>query len=319
MSYGRARATYAHRAGVLTALDDFTGTTAGAALNGRVAPIGGTWATSGATTDFVAADAPGAGVETVSRATTSDAFPGRQAIVGTATFSDAEAGVDFYSAPDTGAPRHQVVVRYVDASNFLRAEVSATNQQLLIWQRVAGVETLLAWVGTPNVRLAWHSLRIVAYASGQCRAHLLKGGNVIAEAVGQSATLATGGALASGKAGFGDLNPISAVTRYYDNFYRATPAPEPIVCHSGQSIEFRHDTVLREDATGTYSGPPPEYVGARFYVPNAGGPARKARLAVITRRNDVETSADDELTGNATMDATTVTVWATPRYLAIPR
>jgi hypothetical protein len=106
----------------------------------------------------------------------------------------------------------------------------------------------------------------------------------------------------------------TANTRYYDNFYVATPAPEPIVVHSGRSIQFRHDGVLREDATGTYTGPPPEYVGGRFFVPPAGSAGRKARIGVIARRNDVTTMADDHIA-----DSTTVQVFVTPRYLAVPR
>jgi hypothetical protein len=48
--YGKARARR------LVAYDTFTGTTAGGALNTRVAPLGGTWATSGDATDFVFSD-----------------------------------------------------------------------------------------------------------------------------------------------------------------------------------------------------------------------------------------------------------------------
>jgi hypothetical protein len=91
------------------------------------------------------------------------------------------------------------------------------------------------------------------------------------------------------------------------------------VCSSGQSIEFRSDATLREDASGTYAGPPPQYVGSRFTVPNAGGPGRKTRIAVIARRNDITTDADDGLVSNATMDSTTVAAYVTPRYLAVPR
>ena len=91
------------------------------------------------------------------------------------------------------------------------------------------------------------------------------------------------------------------------------------MCYANQSIEFRSDETLREDSTGTYAGPPPEYVGGRFFVPPAGGPARKARVALIARNNDVETTNDDGLITNATMSSTTLQVYATPRYLVVPR
>jgi hypothetical protein len=82
--YGKARGSLA--AGVLTVngYDEFTGTTAGAGLDTRTAPSGGTWATSigTATGDFLFVDGPGAGEETISRATTSDTGVGRFGILG---------------------------------------------------------------------------------------------------------------------------------------------------------------------------------------------------------------------------------------------
>ena len=284
--YCEVGAPYFYRPGVIVARDAFTGRTAGAALNGTSAALGGTWSTSGATTDFIAADnVPETGDETVTRSTSSDAHPGRQALAGATTYTDAEAGVDFYSTPDTGAPRHQVVVRYVDASNFLRAEVSATNQQLLIRQRVAGVDTLLGVADTSNVRLAWHTVRVVAFASGHCRAQLLKGNSIIAEVAGTSAELATGGALATGKVGFGDYNPISTVARHYRDFYGAVPPAEPLSIAPNRSLEIRSNGAGRQDAGGTlwvdvpiegfYPRVPPAWLegrAARFLVANCRGP-----------------------------------------------
>jgi hypothetical protein len=125
--------------------------------------------------------------------------------------------------------------------------------------------------------------------------------------------LATGGTLASGKSGFLDYNSSAqAITRYYDNFYTATPATEPVCCYSGQSIEFRSDTVLREDSTGAYAGQPPEYTGNWFSPPNAGGPGRKTRIAVLARRNNTQTAADDFIA-----DSTVVQASFTPRYLVV--
>lgn len=48
--YGVARGIYTYQPGALVGRDEFTGATS--TLNGRSAPSGGTWATSGATTDF---------------------------------------------------------------------------------------------------------------------------------------------------------------------------------------------------------------------------------------------------------------------------
>jgi hypothetical protein len=49
--YGRARAAYAYKSGVVVAREDFSGFTSGN-LNGRTAPAGGAWATAGDATDF---------------------------------------------------------------------------------------------------------------------------------------------------------------------------------------------------------------------------------------------------------------------------
>ena len=121
----------------------------------------------------------------------------------------------------------------------------------------------------------------------------------------------TGGGISTGP-------PISvtypgalATTRYYDNFSVSVPAAEPIVIHSGQSLEIRYDgQALREDSTGTYWGPTPSYRGSRFLVPCAGTEDRTTRIAVKARRNDIDTSADDQIA-----DATAVAVAYTPRYL----
>jgi hypothetical protein len=50
--YGKARGNYTYAPGAVVGYDNFTGTTAGNALNLRTAPAGGAWATSGEATDF---------------------------------------------------------------------------------------------------------------------------------------------------------------------------------------------------------------------------------------------------------------------------
>jgi hypothetical protein len=154
---------------------------------------------------------------------------------------------------------------------------------------------------------------MVVYASGAGHAWIVLNGVDFTQMDFADSVLATGGTLATGKSGFADYNPSAqAITRYYDNFYTATPAAEPVCCYSGQSIEFRSDTTLREDSTGTYAGPPPSYIGGRFYLPNAGGPGRKTRVAAIARRNNVETSPDDQIA-----DSTVLQVSYTPRFLVV--
>jgi hypothetical protein len=311
---------YAYSPGAIGGLDDFTGIAAGTALNGRTAPSGGAWATSGVAGDFLATDGPGANDETMSRATTGDLAPGRVALLGSTSYTASEVAVSVQwttigTAPSVSAA---AVTRYVDASNECGARLSHFNGgELALYVREAGSQRILAAAPVRLVAAQRYLLRAITYATGTAFAELrdASSGALIAHIAGRDAGLATGGAVASGLPGFVDSSAsATANTRYYDNFYVATPAPEPIVIHAGRSIQFRHDGVLRQDSTGTYAGPPPEYVGGRFFVPPAGSAGRKARVAVIARRNDVTTMADDHIA-----DSTIVQVFVTPRYLVVPR
>lgn len=308
-AYAFARASYAHTAGVLIGFDDFTGTTAGAALGTRAAPLGGSWDSSGAATDFTFTDTGG---ERLSRATVSSGA--RYAILGLpAPVTDQEVGVDVEVT--AGLPETWLIARYVNATNFVAADLRYGNSAWRLFAYVGGVTTVLGEIPL-TLSYTTYKLRLIVRASGHLIATLMNAaGAPVSEIRAYHSSLATGGALVSGRPGIADQNTNSAPsTRYYDNFYAATPASEPIVCYSGRSIEFRHNTTLRRDSTGTYSGPPPEYVGSRFYVPHAGGKTRKSRVAVVARRNDVVMAADDNIA-----DSTTVEVRVTPRYLAVPR
>lgn len=303
--------SWAYAAGVLTGLDSFTGTTSGGALSARTAEMGGSWTTSGVATDFAFTDTGG---ERIVRSTISEGSP-RLAILGSTSYTNQEAGVAVEVT--AGLPEPWLIARYVDSSNFLLAGLQYSVSTWRVAIVVAGVTTQIAAVPWTRKYNATHKLRLIVYASGQLVAQVLdaSGMAVTTQIRGYHAALATGGALASGKAGIADQNSNSAASaRYYDDFYAATPAAEPIVCYSGQSIEFSSTSTLREDSTGTYAGPPPEYVGGRFFVPPAGDANRQTRIAVIARRNDVESMPDDNIS-----DSTTVQVLVTPRYLAIPR
>ena len=330
--YGKARATPAPSPGVLAVYDDFNSITAGTALNTRVAPVGGTWATNGPAGDFSAADAPASFDETMFRSTTADAGVFRQAIIGSAVAAT-EISVRLQTTSFNAGLSRGLIARWANVTNYLRVLVAATGSfqgasatdsgsAVFVQKVVAGtVTTLASWfVGINLVANTWYSLKVILPASGVGIVTLYDA-NGAALSTGQffDTVLATGGTLASGQVGFTDVGPTTASTRYYDNFVSMAPGPEPIVCYAGRTIEFRDDATLRQDSTGTYYGQPPEYVGARFKIPNAGGPARETRIAVIARRLDVETGNDDTLVGNATTDSTTVTAFATPRFLTVPR
>ena len=115
----------------------FTGTTAGAALNGRTAPAGGTWATAGASgTDFAFADDLGG--EQLKRT----AGPNRFGLLGSA-MTDMEVAVTIPAQSPEPTSSNQfggVVARYVDTSNYVRGDYSMFASA----QRVVTLEAVVA-------------------------------------------------------------------------------------------------------------------------------------------------------------------------------
>jgi hypothetical protein len=317
--FGEARATYAYQPGTVIARDEFTGNVAGTALNGLLAPLGGTWTTSGSATDFTAADAPLATDETMSRATLSDgAFPAnaRHARLGATNFTDIEVGVDIRFTAAFLSLGIGVFARWVDASNFVAFGNFVGADSPGIYVYVAGALSARYDFQTRISINTWARLRLVVYATGIARALLLDENDAIVEDGALShSTLATGGTLATGRPGFIDTNGgATAVTRYYDNFYAATPTAEPVVMYSGRTAEIRSTMAIRPDSTGTYYGDVPAYRGSRFFVPPAGTRGRKARIAVMARRNDVVVNPDDQIA-----DSTTIQAFVTPRFVNVPR
>lgn len=322
--YGTAIATYSYKPGILVARDEFTSIGATTALNARTSPLGGSWTTSGGTTDFTAADAPLASDETMTRVAAVGAAR-RYAVLAT-SYTDVEAGVSHYRTIGSSTYGDQgVLARWTDASNHLYFGLTASpSGNLYLAKVVAGVTTTLkdfSQLGISALTVApvatWMALRIVVYAQGNGYVSALDAsGSVLASVAFSDPDLATGGTLATGKVGIFDYPGLNTPTgsRYYDNFYAATPAAQPVTIYPSQSIEVRSDSTLREDATGTYWGQPPAYRGSRFTVPVAGTRGRESRVAVVARRNDTTASADDQIA-----DSTTVQVNYTPRYLLIPR
>jgi hypothetical protein len=315
-SFGRARSTVQDIAGPVVAYDAFTGTTAAAVLNARVAPAGGTWTTSGVATDFVFADLEGGEVLTRSTAV-AEAASGRIAAFGATSRTDVRMSIRFRVDGATKVHGFSLIPRYV--SSILYAAVTfrsfVTNKVQMTVETVGGSGSANTGVDLPYTGGAWYRLWISVSSTGfLTAAYTTDGGSEIARLTFYDPTLATGGTLATGTARLVESH-LSAVasTRYYDDIYITTPPPETMVCYSGQTIEVRHNTTLREDSTGVYYGPPSEYVGSRFLVPNAGGTARTSRVAVMMRRADATTGDDTNYT-----DALDADIYATPRYLVVP-
>lgn len=313
--YGKARAAYSYSAGVVTGYDQFTGATAAAALNARVAPAGGTWATSGAATDFAFADDLSG--EQIKRSTSSDAGP-RWAILGSTNYTDVqvESVAMRTSSGGAGVVELGVVARWTDSSNYLRLVAQRDGsgvRTLYLIQRVAGVDTTLASASIPvswNIASA-NKLRLIVFSSGRVLGDFLAAaGSLLASVEASSTVLATAGTLATGKPGIYDYNSTaSAIARYYDDFAVSTPAAEPIALYSGRTMQIRHETVYRDNGAGTYTGVPPSYRGGRFLLP-----VGTSRVAVLARRNDLEAATSANVT-----DSTRIQVGWTPRGLAVPR
>jgi len=329
--YGKARGAYLAQPGVLNGYDRFKNTTAGGTLNARVATVGGTWSSTGATTDFVFADnwpATSGDAESVTRTTGAvDTGIGRTALLPT-SFTDTEVGVAVTYDEVTGTFNDDlqmgVVSRYVDSSNYLRTALTFDTTA-----RIFKFETRLFAVGstvyvrsidvqgsaarTVVVPLAFgYRIVNIVYATGRFYSALytMEGG-LIVDMSGQDSRLATGGTHATGLRGFIDrLGTAGSTTRrFYGDFYAAVPAPEPVVVYSGRNMQVRDDDTVRQDSTGTYTGRPQSYNGTRFLVPPG-----TSRVAVKARRLDVDVDQDLNVT-----DATQIQIAYTPRFLVVPR
>lgn len=299
--------------GAFDGLDGFTGITSGTALNARVAPLGGTWATSGAATDFAAADAPGA-LETESRATTSDASP-RFAILGASTFTNVDARVSVGYSTFTAADLNGPVARWVDASNYVRASFSGGTVVISVVVAGVTVATFGATVSIGAVVNTLYAVRLVCYASGRVIATVtdrsLAVPRVVALATGYSSALATGGTLATGKAGFVDRNSgLNAATRYYDDF-SATSSVGDAAIMANKSARITHERAERQDSSNAW-GPISRYEGDMLRIEPAGREQRQLRFVVKASRNDPAIASDPAI------DDIQATLTYTPRYLSVP-
>ena len=294
------------------AQDSFFATTTGGALSARVAPLGGTWVTSGAATDLTFTDGPGSGEESVTR----NATGARYGILGATNYTNVEVGalVQTSNPVNTATQRYGVVTRWVDSSNYVFAGVTTgvTRDSFSLITRVAGTETVQRTVSSPiSTMNRWWDVRLAAYTTGRMVALLYIDQVLIARLVANSTAVATAGALASGKPGILD-DPSSATfpTRYYANFYAASPTVEDAAVFASQSVQVTHNNVVREDTTGTVWSAPGSYEGDYVLVPSAGAEGRSSRLIVMGSRNVLGEGPDSGV------DDLSARLFATPRYLS---
>lgn len=337
--YGKARTILSDDAAqTFSARDDFETPSIGTDLTGTTAPVGGVWAEAGDVDGYTIQDsiyasqgAGGAAGKIARRTAVSDVDlnTGHYEILGATNYTNTVVQADFARAnikTDELAAgeelRRGVIARYVDTSNWLMAVLRAhpssgagqgvtATETFAVYIRVGGgTPTQLGLVALDEAHANFHSVKLLADSAGHWYAYAGPTLPGTPQLSGYHSALATGGALDDGKPGLYDAyNDSAANTREVNNFLAWTWVTPPVI-HSGQSIEFRSDEVQREDSTGTYWGDPPSYRGADFFLPEAGDPARISRIAVMARRNDIETMAEPNVT-----DSTQAAVSYTPRFL----
>jgi hypothetical protein len=266
----------------------------------------------------------GGGSNYLKRTEVSDANlqTGRYARLGSAEASDVIAKVSvvpFTSETGGGVYRGGVFVRYVDTSNWLMMVTtgwSGAGGSYPGWaliKRVAGTETTLASglikTGGAGV-FAEISLQVLSSGAIEASIVGMEGGVPI---LVTDSVLATGGALEEGGFGIYDVwTSASAKTRLYDSFSVMTGASSSgAVCNSDKAMEIRPDVAEKEDPTGKFWSPVPEYRGSDFYLDPAGSGDLVNKLIVKMRRNDLDLEPDTSIA-----DAQSLEVLARERWLA---
>jgi hypothetical protein len=138
-----------------------------------------------------------------------DEYTGRYEIAGTATFTGCVVQSDVsWAAPDGTGALLGVIARYTDTSNWLRATLApgSGTASLEVKLCVARAVESLGYVTVPASADAFYSLRLQVDASGLWSAWAFAAGSApgAPSVTGYHQVLATGGALASGKAGIYD-------------------------------------------------------------------------------------------------------------------
>lgn len=312
--WGKARGEYNYQAGLLVARDEFTGATPASALAARVAPLGGTWANNGPGADFAAVAGPLATDLTMSRVSVSDSQLEVETL-GSVDYTNIEVGVDAYVTGGQCSPL--VIARWSGSTTYVSMHFAPSSfgvtQSLVALYAVNGaIQASDTVYPFPMSFAKWYRLRLVVFASGIAHGFLIDRDSnaLLLTLTVVHPTMATGGAIATGKPAFGDANlQPTAATRYYDNFYAATPPSDPVAINAGRALEVRYDRCERVSSSGLTYGQPASYTGSRAYVPCAGNSNRVTRVWSTAWRNDVDTSAATNATDNISLD-----VSLRPRY-----
>lgn len=286
-------------------------------LAGKTANNGGTWAEAGDAVRFkvIAAE------DVARRSEREDANvnTGAYAILGSSEPTTCRVSVHISVPnliPAIPTPlRTGVLLRYTDTNNWALATIEAfsllspvTIWWLKMYKRVSGTVSEIRFGGGQVSSSLSATLEAFVGADGSWEV------SAFGQAIkGKDSAFLPTGALAKGKVGIYDAYPgsIEGLPRNYSNF-TAVAAEDPApVLYSGRKAEIRSDGYHREDSTGNVMGLPSSYRGSHLYLDPDGGQGRINRLALMARRLDVTEAPDANVT-----DKTSVTVYATPRYLA---
>lgn len=101
-------------------------------------------------------------------------------------------------------------------------------------------------------------------------------------------------------------------TRTFDNFIVFVPVTDAAIFAS-QSLEVRHDRVIREDSGGTIWSTPSDYRGDYLLIPPDAGESRTVRIIAKGSRGNLDSMPDsssaDNISGRLTI---------TERFLHVP-
>lgn len=298
----------------LLALDSFDVHATGA-LDGKTAPLGGTWTGAGSTGPFQVQD----GV--ASRSVTTDPSGAKRfgLLGGSSPHSEVVAKVSIPSlsgASSSSVIQAGLVARYVDPANYcigvIQQEFGDFPRSAVIHTAVAGVITFTEWhsVNPSQWAVGWHDLRLTIEDDGSVAFSV--DGTVYVTA--RFNALRPGGALATGRAGLVDWAVTNIPgTRYYDDFIVAgAGSTSPDAAIFGDSVaELAHDAARRTAPTGGW-GPVADVRGDYLRLAPAGVEGRSNRLIAIPSEGYPESAPD---AANGRLSAT---LHVTPRYRTIP-
>lgn len=270
------------------------------AMAGDSATTGGTWASMGGHADADDFTGTGSSVQrtAVSDTSTNIAY-GRGMVLGSTTLAAKTVRVTLAST--AFAAFQGVIARFVDNDNFVAAVLGSTSGH--VYKVKAGVvsDTLI----NAGSELS-NTLAFTVLASGQWT-YTLDG---VVVQTGADPDLATGGTLASGKAGIIDWQTsATANTRTYTNFSASALTGATVACYASKSIQFRPDGIIRETSGGGVYGVPS--INSQPFQPKL----IPAGAEGLTNRGLVFASPSNPDEGPDTFpDALSGTVYSTPVY-----